>query len=275
MKNQLFEKQVNLKDCLISYWEGGLASNSAPIVFLPGWAVSVETYLESLKALSQRYQIIAPDLPGFCKSTSPTSIEDYDDYANCIISFLARLNIKKVHLVGHSIGGAIAITVAASMPSLVSSLILVDSTGIPLGSLPEVMLRRSIEMPAQLGSIKLQPVSKMLQSSLYNNFFNTRNVIQTALLSLEKDLKPLLPKIKSPSLLLWGERDLFTPLKLGQELAQGIKGSRLIVIEGEYHEWSMFRPEKFAPIIFDFIDEIEDSSVDPEDSSTFGNMPKE
>jgi pimeloyl-ACP methyl ester carboxylesterase len=173
------------------------------------------------------------------------------------------LNIKKVHLVGHSIGGAIAITLAASMPSLVSSLSLVDSTGIPLGSLPEVMLRRSIEMPAQLGSIKLQSVSKMLQSSLYNNFFNTRNVIQTAWISLEKDLKPLLPKIKSPSLVLWGERDLFTPLKLGQELAQGIKGSRLIVVEGEYHEWSMFRPEKFAPIIFDFIDEIEGLSVDP------------
>jgi hypothetical protein len=62
---------------------------------------------------------------------------------------------------------------------------------------------------------------------------------------------------------------------LGQELAQGIKGSRLIVIEGEYHEWSMFRPEKFAPIIFDFIDEIEGSSVIPENSSTFGNMYKE
>jgi hypothetical protein len=63
-----------------------------------------------------------------------------------------------------------------------------------------------------------------------------------------KRLKPLLPQIKSPSLVLWGENDLFTPLKLGQELAQGIKGSRLIVVEGEYHEWSMFRPEKFAPI---------------------------
>ncbi len=255
MENQLLEKQFDLEECSISYWEGGLLSNTAPILFLPGWAVSVKTYLESLNDLSQRNHLIAPDLPGFCKSTSRKFLQDYEDYGNCIIYFLERLKIKKVHLIGHSIGGAIAITIAASRPSLVSSLILVDSTGIPLGHLPEVLLRRSIELPAQMGSIKFNPLSQMLQSSLYNNFFNTRNVIQTAWLSLEKDLRPLLPQIESPSLVLWGENDLFTPLKLGQELAQGIKGSRLIVVEGEYHEWSMFRPEKFAPIIFDFIDE--------------------
>jgi pimeloyl-ACP methyl ester carboxylesterase len=69
-------------------------------------------------------------------------------------SFVNGLNIPKVHLVGHSIGGAIAMAMAASMPSIVSSLAVVDSTGIPLGSLPEVLLRRSIELPAQLGSIR-------------------------------------------------------------------------------------------------------------------------
>jgi pimeloyl-ACP methyl ester carboxylesterase len=257
VKNQLVEKQVYLEEYRLSYWEGGLGSNSVPLLFLPGWSVSVETYQESLTALSGRYQLIAPDLPGFCKSTSPKFLQDYDDYGACIISFLDRLNIQKVHLIGHSIGGAIALTIAASMPSIVSSLVLVDSTGIPMGSLPEVLLRRLPELPAQMGSIKFKALSQMLLSSLYNNFFHTRNVIQTAWLSLEKDLRPLLPQIKSPSLVLWGENDLFTPLKLGKELSQGIKGSRLIVVEGEYHEWSMFRPEKFAPIIFDFIDEVE------------------
>ncbi len=257
MENQLLAKQVDLGDFKTSYWEGGLASNSAPILFLPGWAVSVETYQESLQALCQRYQVIAPELPGFCKSTSSGNLQDYDDYAKHIIAFLKRLKIKKAHLIGHSIGGAIAITIAASMPSLVSSLVAIDSTGIPLGSLPEVLLRRLPEMPAQMGSIKLKALSKMFQSSTYNNFFNTRNVIQSAWISLEKDLRPLLPQVKCPSLVLWGEHDLFTPLKMGQEISQGIKGSRLIVLEGEYHEWSMFRPEKFAPIISDFINEIE------------------
>jgi pimeloyl-ACP methyl ester carboxylesterase len=256
--NQLTEKLVELKEFRISYLEGGLASNSAPIIFLPGWPVSVETYRESLKALSSRYQVIAPDLPGFCKSTSPTFLQNYQDYANCIIAFVNTLNLKKVHLIGHSIGGAIAIAIAASLPSIVSSLVVVDSTGVPMGSLPEVLLRRSIELPAQLGSIKIDALSKMFQSSLYNSLFNTQNVIQTAKISLEEDVRPLLSQIVSPSLVLWAENDRFTPLKLGQEIARGIKGSRLVVVEGEYHELSMFRPEKLAPIIFDFLDEVEE-----------------
>lgn len=73
----MLEKQVDLETYKISYWEGGLASTSNPIVFLPGWSVSVETYSESLKALSQRYLVIAPDLPGFCQSPSPENLQDY------------------------------------------------------------------------------------------------------------------------------------------------------------------------------------------------------
>jgi hypothetical protein len=129
---------------------------------------------------------------------------------------------------------------AASMPSLVSSLAVVDSTGIPLGSLPEVLLRRSIELPAQLGSIKMGALIEMWQSSTYNWFFRPQNVFQTALISLNEDLRPLLSNIESPCLVMWGEKDCFIPLKLGQELAQGIKGSRLVVVEGEYHELVCF-----------------------------------
>jgi pimeloyl-ACP methyl ester carboxylesterase len=79
VKNQLVEKQVYLEEYTLSYWEGGLGSNSVPLLFLPGWSVSVETSQESLTALSGRYQLIAPDLPGFCKSTSPKFLQDYDD----------------------------------------------------------------------------------------------------------------------------------------------------------------------------------------------------
>jgi pimeloyl-ACP methyl ester carboxylesterase len=255
--NQLTEKNIDFNNHSISYLEGGNSSSSAPILFLHGWSISVESYEESLSILAGRYHVIAPYLPGFNKSTSPKFLQDYNDYAQCIIDFVNALNLKKVHLIGHSIGGAIGIALAVSMPSLVSSLSLVDSTGIPLGFLPQVLLRRSIEIAAQMGEMKLEVVSKMYQSSLYNWFFRPHNVIQMAWVSLEKDIRPLLSKIEAPSLVLWGEKDLFTPLKMGQEFSEGIKGSRLIVLEGEYHEWSLFRPEKFAPLIFDFIDEIE------------------
>lgn len=258
MENQLTEKQVDIKEGKISFWEGGQASSSTPIVFLPGWSVSVAPYQESLKALSERYHVLAPDLPGFGKSSNFNLLQNYQDYADCIIDFLESLTIKKIHIIGHSMGGAIAITIATSMPSLVRSLVVVDSTGIPLGSLPEVMLRRSIELPAQLGSMKFVPLSNMVQSFFYNCLFRTKNVIGAAGISLVGDVRPMLSHIECPTLVLWGENDRFTPMNLAQELAQGIKGSQLILLKGEYHEWSMFRPEKFSLIICDFIDEVEE-----------------
>ena len=81
-------------------------------------------------------------------------------------------------------------------------------------------------------------------------------MIQSSRLALEKDLRPLLPQIKSPTLVLWGGSDRFIPLQFAYEFSQSIPGATMIVAEGEYHEWAMLRPEKFVPMIFDFIDEV-------------------
>ena len=252
----LIKKEVDLGNCSITYLEGGITSN-APILFIHGWGVDLEPYLKSLNILSGRYQVIAPYLPGLGKSTAPEFVEDYSDYAQVLIAFLNKLNLKKVHLVGHSLGGAIAIALAALMPSIVRSLIVVDSTGIPLGSVPEVLLRRAIEMPAQMGQMKIPPVLAIFQSLFYNSLFHPQRVLQMGLLAIDKDISPLLPKIESPCLILWGGNDLLTPVSFAQKFSEGIKGSKLIVVEGVYHEWNLFFPEKFTAIVSDFIEEVE------------------
>ena len=257
MQNYLIEKQVDLAECSITYLQGGKTSTAAPILLLHGWAVDLEPYQEILNLLARRYQVIAPYLPGFGKSTAPEYIQDYSDYAEVLANFIKVLKLPKVHVIGHSLGGGFAIALAALKPSLVSSLIVADSTGIPLGSVPEVLLRRSIEMPAQMGQMKLQTFLQIVQCLLYNSLFNPQRVIQTAGLALEKDIRPILPHILSPCLILWGGNDILTPIYFAQEFAQGIKDSKLQILPGVYHEWSLFYPEKFTGSIFDFIDELE------------------
>lgn len=257
MKYALVEKQINLPNYRLSYLEGGNPFSLSTILFLHGWSISIEPYQNNLNKLAERHRIIAPYLPGFSKSTTPKLLQSYNDYAQCILEFVKVLELKQLHLIGHSLGGAIGILLAASNPSLVSSLTLVDSTGIPLGSLPEVLLRRSVEMTAEVVEMKLDVVSKMVQNFVYNCLFNPQNVIQSAWICLEEDVRPFLPKIKAPTLVLWGKNDQFTPLHIGQEFAQGIKNSRLIVLEGEYHEWSLFKPETFVALVFDFLEKIE------------------
>lgn len=66
-----------------------------------------------------------------------------------------------------------------------------------------------------------------------------------------------MPKIESHCLLVWGENDLTTPLSAAQDFLQLIKNAKLVVVEGVYHEWSIFFVDKFTSIVFNFIDEVE------------------
>ncbi len=258
MKSQLVDCRVDLKDCSIFYQQGGLKSSSTPILFLHGWGISAKPYQEVLELLAQQHPVIAPDLPSFARSSYRNLIPDYDSYAKFMLSFLETLNLEQVHLVGHSIGGGIAITLSTMIPDKVSSLVLVDSTGIPSVSIPQIVPRRAIEMTAQISipKLKLQLVD-IPQVFSYNLLFNTGNVIQALLLSLYKDLRHLLPKIKAPCLLLWSKKDLTTPLTVAQEMAAMIPDSRLVTVSEGYHEWGLWHPEKFASLVLDFIHQIE------------------
>lgn len=258
-QSQLHEHSVDLEDCRIFYTQGGLKSDSVPIVLLHGWGISAAPYHEVLNLLAQHHVVIAPDLPSFARSPYPNLIPDYDSYAKFLLSFLDALNLQQVHLVGHSLGGGIAITLSALAPDRVKSVVLVDSTGIPaVSSIPEIIPRRAIEMIAQLLLPRLRlKLVDIPQVFSYNLLFNTGNVIQALLLSLQVDLKHLLPKIKAPCLLVWSEKDLTEPISIAREMAAIIPDSRLAAVEEGWHEWGLWYPEKFTSLMLDFIHQVE------------------
>ncbi|MBE9155967.1 alpha/beta hydrolase [Nodosilinea sp. LEGE 06152] len=255
---QLDEHSVELENCSIFYTQGGLKSDSVPILFLHGWGISAVPYHEVLNLLAQHHFVIAPDLPSFARSPYPNLIADYDGYAKFLLSFLDALNLQQVHLVGHSLGGGIAITLSALAPDRVKSVVLVDSTGIPTVSIPEIVPRRAIEMTAQLLLPRLRlKLVDIPQVFTYNLLFNTGNVIQALLLSLQVDLKHLLPKIEAPCLLLWSEKDLTEPMSVAREMAALIPDSRLAIVEEGWHEWGLWYPQKFTSLILDFVHQVE------------------
>lgn len=257
-QSQLSNHQVELEGCSIFYTQGGLRSDSTPILFLHGWGISSEPYYEVLELLAQQHALLAPDLPSFARSSCPKLIPDYDTYAKFLLSLLDRLNLQQVHLVGHSLGGGIAITLSTLAPERVKSLVLVDSTGNPSVFIPEIVPRRAVEMTAQffLPGLKLKLVD-IPQVFSHNLLFNTGNVIQALLLSLLVDLKHLLPRIQAPCLLLWSEKDLTTPLTAAQEMAAKIPNSKLTTVEEGWHEWGLWYPKKFTSIVLDFIHQVE------------------
>jgi pimeloyl-ACP methyl ester carboxylesterase len=258
LKSQLTNHRVDLQDCTIFYQQSRLESSSIPILLLHGWGISTEPYQEVLELLAQHHTIIAPDLPSFARSAYSGLISDYVSYSKFLLPFLSVLDLQQFHLIGHSFGGGIAITLSTLVPEKVRSVILIDSTGIPAPSIPEMIPRRAIEMTAQLflprSRLKLVDIPLVFS---YNLLFNTKNVIQGLLISLYEDISYLLLEIQAPCLLLWSEKDLTTPLSNAQEMAAIIPNSKLITVEEGFHEWGLWYPEKFTSLILDFICQLE------------------
>ena len=256
-QSKLDDHSVDLQDCRIFYTQGGSKSDLAPILLLHGWGISAAPYHEVLNLLAQHHAVIAPDLPSFARSSYPKLIPDYESYARFLLAFLDALNLQQVHLVGHSLGGGIAIALSTLAPDRVKSIFLLDSTGIPSVSIPEVVPRRAAEMTAQLLLPRLRlKLVDIPQVFTYNLLFNTGNVIQALLLSLQVDLKHLLPKIKAPCLLAWSEKDLTTPIDAAREMAAMIPDSKLTTVEEGWHEWGLWYPEKLTSLILDFVHQV-------------------
>lgn len=258
MTTQLIDRKVDLGELSLHYQQGGQESRSLPILFLHGWGISAEPYQEVLERFAQVHPVFAPDLPSFARSSYNKLIPDYKSYAAFLVEFLDALNLEQVHVVGHSFGGGIAITIAALFPERVKSLALLGSTGIPTVSIPEIIPRRAAEMTAQLFLPKLElKLTTIPKVFTHNLLFNTANLLQALLLSLYGDLKHLLASVQAPSLLLWSEKDLTEPLSIAQEMAATLPNSKLMIVPEGFHEWGLWYPEKFTSMVLEFTSQIE------------------
>ena len=87
--------------------------------------------------------------------------------------------------------------------------------------------------------------------------FRRQHLIEGAKIALNEDIRPWLSDIKSPCLILWSDRDYFTPIEIGYGLVKAIPNSKLQVVPDVYHEWCMMQPETIAEISFDFFKQVE------------------
>ncbi|MBL8349299.1 MAG: acetoin dehydrogenase dihydrolipoyllysine-residue acetyltransferase subunit [Burkholderiaceae bacterium] len=105
--------------------EGGV-----PVLFLHGFGGDLDNWLFNLDAVAEAAPVIALDLPGHGQSTPKLPGTTLADFARIVLHFLDALDVARAHLVGHSMGGAIAARLALDHPARVASLTLVNSAGL-------------------------------------------------------------------------------------------------------------------------------------------------
>ena len=224
------------------------------IIFLHGWGASSKIFQPFYHYFKTEFSTYFLDLPGFGDSPIERPM-NLNDYACFVCDFTKSKNIAKPIIVGHSFGGAVAAKLAIIHPEILSKLILVGASAVR-------QPRRIIKLAKKLADL-LKPLMpcelRMWILELLNLDKTDWAQIESPILKesfknvINEDLSPYLPQIKSPTLVIWGENDIVTPLKEGTLIAKLIPNAQLSLIKNAGHMVFLEKPNEFVKLIKEFI----------------------
>lgn len=252
------------------------------VVLLHGVTSSSRTWQSVMPALAERHTVVAPDLLGHGRSAKPRGDYSLGAYASGVRDLLAVLGISRVTMVGHSLGGGIAMQFAYQFPERLERLVLVDSGG--LGNEVSIVLRAATLPGAELvmplifnqpvrsagravnkalgklgirGSADVRGLAEGLDSladaAARRAFLHTaRSVIDPMGQRVDARDRLYLSE-QVPTLLVWGAQDRIIPVSHGHEAHKLMPHSRLEVFEGAGHFPFNHDPARFVAALEDFI----------------------
>jgi pimeloyl-ACP methyl ester carboxylesterase len=216
------------------------AGDGDVVLLLHGWGGSLDSMRPVYDDLIRHHRVYALDLPGHGRSGIPSSAWGVTEYTNCVVEFLQQAGIDTATIIGHSFGGRIAIKLAVFFPQLVNKIVFIDSAGVrpPRGA--RYYLRFSVAKIGKFASRYFGTLGRAVKSWLYAriasaDYARAGELRETFVKVVTEDLTPLLARIRQPSLILWGENDLDTPLVMGQTMARMIPNARLVILPDAGH----------------------------------------
>lgn len=247
---------IELAGCRLRVMRGG----AGPVLLVLHGGGGADTWLPYMEKLAQRFEVIVPEHPGFGGSEIPPWLERVSDLANFYLEFLARLELRQVHLVGLSLGGWIAADLALRDASRLASLTLVDAAGIHVpgvSALDPFMSNdeQSIRDLFHDQGLAEQTIARALRPETEDIRLTNRLVV--ARLSWQPrfhdpQMAKWLHRLRLPVLILWGENDRLFPVDYARAYQQLIPGAALIVLAECGHLPEIEKTEEFAAAVTDF-----------------------
>lgn len=251
----------------------GAEHSPVAIVMLHGAAADNTSWTRFAKHLGGKFPLVIPDLPGHGKSVADIDL-NYSIVAQArrLEELLSTLGIKRVHLVGNSMGGTIAIHLAATSPDLVASLVLIDAAGFEAspswlrqhvaqtGVNPMIELRDASDYRTMMRiGMQVPPyIPGILLSALARAFVKRKAINHKIVNDIEQDLDQTgsLPAIVAPALIIWGAADKVEHVDNASFLHQRLANSRKIVMEGIGHVPMVEAPKQVAAACTAFFAEL-------------------
>jgi pimeloyl-ACP methyl ester carboxylesterase len=268
-----------------------MAGSGPALVLLHGITCSSETWEEIIPALAKHFTVIAPDLLGHGRSAKPVTEYSPGAYAALVRDLLVGLEHTRVTLVGHSLGGGIAMQFSYLFPEMIERLVLVSSGGLGrelhgllrLAAVPgaDVVLKwltSSRLLRVANGGLRLlgrtglragtdfremwRGFGTFVDSGTRQAFFHTMRTVVDPGGQRATASNRLYLAAHMPTLIVWGERDSIIPVAHAETAHAGIEGSRLEVFAEAGHFPHIDSPFRFVSVLMDFVRSTKPADVD-------------
>lgn len=271
MTKQLREREARAQGLHLHWVEGG---DGPPLLLIHGFLVHHLEWEAMLGPLTRHFRCIAVDLPGFGRSDKPRP-HDFpytrEAHAEVLEALLDLLEIPRAHVCGHSMGGAIAMTLAAEHPDRVERLSVIDPVSYPFrpplkGRLPlwpgvGPVIFKKLYGKALFRDYMVQEVFSGRKDRVnfgrvdaYYAAFDPPAAREAAYATLPQtvdvaDLVPRIPRVNAPTLVVWGDRDRIFPLAFGRRLAAELPRGRLRIVPDCGHAPNEEHPHATAALV--------------------------
>jgi len=276
------------------YWRAfRMVGSGPPLLLIHGIGDSSETWLKVIPELARRHTVIAPDLLGHGESAKPRADYAIAAYACGMRDLLSVLDVDRVTVVGHSLGGGIAMQFAYQFPERCERLVLVGSGGIG----PEVhpLLRIATAPGAELGLSVATSAPVRAAMRIAAPVLRSTGAMQLGpdfgyVLERYKALRPrharqaFLRTLRAgvdvhgqvitmldrcylaaalPTLIVWGRRDSVIPIRHARVAHEAMPGSRLEIFDRSGHFPHHDEPTRFTVVVEDFLESTTPALYDP------------
>lgn len=257
----------------------GPEQRQTPLLYILGLGSDTASWEDISNRLAAGRPVIVCDNRGAGRSSQPAAAYTIEAMAQDILAVLDHIEIPQVHILGHSMGGFLALELAAKHPERVAGLVL-SSTALTFGARNTTLMTMYIDglrngMPpewitADLAMWLYSParfetpdfLDNLVQDIMQSPYPQTLDGFagQTAACTTF-DGNVLAPQVQAPALIIWGDQDILTSPKQGQALAASLATVQTFCIEEAAHLPHRERPDAFCSKVLDFLDSCDAGDV--------------
>lgn len=212
------------------------AGQGPAALFLHGWGVGHELYRTLIEHVSRTHTVYAPDLPGFGQTPEPPDIWGAEDYAAFVLAFRDALGFQPEVALGHSNGGRVLLQLTGAMDNALGlrKMVLIASAGLKIRRKPSYYIKVYSYKAAKLLLKPFPALQEKYRKSRGSEDYRNASPVMRGVMSrlLKTDLTPVLPRIKIPTLLIWGRGDTAAPYSDAKIMEAAIPDAGLITLDG-------------------------------------------